>query len=123
MKVKKRERGTLVEKLAEEFLLAQGYSLVARNWRVRQGELDLVMRDKDTLVFVEVRSRTNLDCGHPAETVNRAKQRRLARLAEIWLALNAPMTPSCRFDVVTVITAPNANPMIEHFPDAFSVAR
>ena len=93
--------GQSAESRAEAFLKSQGLKPVARNWRCRFGEIDLVMRDKDTLVFVEVRMRSRDDFGGAAASVTPAKQRRLIAAARLYLS-SLPTLPPCRFDVVAL---------------------
>ncbi|MDP9389028.1 MAG: YraN family protein [Actinomycetota bacterium] len=81
----------------------RGYEVVARNWRCRDGELDLVVRDGRVFVFCEVKTRTSDTFGAPVEAVTRTKQERLRRLAARWLADDAPVRPrEIRFDVASV---------------------
>ena len=93
--------GKFAEGRAEAHLKSQGLSLVARNVRSRFGEIDLIMRDGAALVFVEVRSRSRSDFGSAADSVTRAKQRRIVLAAREYLA-RQPGLPACRFDVVTL---------------------
>lgn len=94
--------GVLAERLAETYLARQGLKVHARNIRSRWGEIDLVASDGESLVFVEVRMRSDPRYGGAAESISAAKQKRLVRTAEWFLAhggktwANAP----CRFDVV-----------------------
>ena len=83
-------QGTAAEDLALRYLEARGLSLVTRNFRCRTGELDLIMRDGEHLVFVEVRSRRSTRYGTPAESVTRTKQQRLLRAAALLSATPAP---------------------------------
>ena len=98
----KPELGKKHEQLACEFLQARGLNLMERNYRCRLGELDLIMRDGSSVVFVEVRFRRNCRYGSPAETVNSAKQKRLIRTASLYLQ-SRRIDASCRFDVVAVV--------------------
>ena len=83
---------------------ARGYEVLARNWRCRDGELDLVLRDGRRFVFCEVKTRTSDAFGAPVEAVTRAKQMRLRRLAARWLEHDAPMPArEIRFDVASVL--------------------
>jgi putative endonuclease len=83
---------------------AQGYEVIARNWRCREGELDLVVRNGRVFVFCEVKTRTSDAFGIPAEAVTRSKQARLRRLAARWLEDDAPVRPrEIRFDVAAVL--------------------
>jgi len=95
-------RGKSAETRAAAHLIAHGYAIVERNWRCKVGELDLVARDGDVLVFVEVRSRADSAHGSPLDTVGVAKQRRVAQVAQAYLAARRPRASSCRFDVVGI---------------------
>lgn len=100
-----RARGERIERLASQWLTARGLTLVATNQHAKGGELDLVMRHGDTLVFVEVRHRADSRHGHPLETITAAKQRRLIRAARFYLARNRLSCP-CRFDALAVTGTP-----------------
>lgn len=91
--------GARAEALAAEFLTARGLVVVERNWRRRCGELDLVARDGETLVFVEVRLRTRADFGGAAASITATKRARLVAAAGQYLA-GLDRTPACRFDAV-----------------------
>jgi putative endonuclease len=94
--------GDEAERSAAELLLAQGYEIVERNFRCKAGELDIIARDGDVLVFVEVRSRSDGDHGHAVEMIGRTKQRRVVRVARHYLAIVEPRFERCRFDVVAI---------------------
>lgn len=91
-------RGREAEAAAAHFLEKQGLRVVDRNYRVRGGEIDLICRDGDTLVFVEVRARKNSDFGGAAASITPAKQHRLILAARHYLGNRPP--PRCRFDCV-----------------------
>ncbi len=93
------EAGRRAEALAALYLERHGLAIVARNFRRRFGELDLIARDGDTLVFVEVRLRTHRDYGGAAASITGAKRTRLAKAAELYLA-SLDDVPRCRFDAV-----------------------
>jgi putative endonuclease len=95
-------RGASAEADAANALLDAGYRIVERNFTCKAGELDIVARDGDILVFVEVRSRTDGGHGHAAEMVSAGKQARVARVAKVYLAMKRPAFDLCRFDVVAV---------------------
>lgn len=105
------------ERLAETHLLRGGLTLVARNHRCRYGEIDLVMRDGDSLVFVEVRYRRSSRYGSAADTVDRRKQQRLIKAAGHYLQHN-PTTRPCRFDVVAI----SGDDQIQWIRNAFALA-
>jgi putative endonuclease len=95
--------GRDAEERAVAQLRARGYTILERNFRCRRGELDVVARDRDQLVFVEVRSRADGRRGTALEAVSAAKQRQVARVAEAWLAAHPGAADrGCRFDVVGV---------------------
>jgi putative endonuclease len=93
---------------------SQGYQIVARNWRCRDGELDLIVRDGRTFVFCEVKARTSNAFGAPAEAITRQKQARLRRLAARWLEDAPRPAGEIRFDVASVL-----NGAVEILPGAF----
>ena len=106
------------EALAAWFLRLKGFHVEARNWRCPQGELDLVCRDGDTLVFVEVKTRGSHAAGDPEDAVDRRKQQRLVRLAYAYLEHLGGETPPCRFDVVAIERS-RLGPRIRHLKAAF----
>jgi putative endonuclease len=91
------------EDQAAAWYVARGYEVIDRNWRCRDGELDLVVRRADVLVFCEVKTRSSNAFGSPAEAVTATKQRRLRRLATLWLREHGARTPRLRFDVAAVL--------------------
>jgi len=97
------EIGRKAEDLAIKHLLQQGYRIVERNRRFRQGEIDIVAEEGPCLVFIEVRSRRGTEFGLPQETVDRAKQQRLKKLAGAYLQRNSDWERTCRFDVVGIV--------------------
>jgi putative endonuclease len=114
----RRLRAQWGEALAAWFLRFKGYRVEARNWRCPQGELDLVCRDDDTLVFVEVKTRAGGAAGDPEDAVDRRKQQRLVRLAYAYLAHLGGDAPPCRFDVVAIGSS-RLGPRIRHLKAAF----
>jgi len=112
-------RGQWAEDVAREYLQARGLRTVARNYRGRRGEIDLVMRARDVLVFVEVRYRARSDYGTGADTVDRVKRAKLVATAQQFLQRYAGAhEQACRFDVVAVSGQRNA-PRVEWIADAF----
>lgn len=118
-----REKGQQAEQFACRYLESQGLRLVLRNYRCRLGEIDLIMEDRKSLVFVEVRYRRSGSFGSAAESVTSAKQRRLIGTAQYYLqqtgeARNKP----CRFDVVAITPEEKqGTPAIIWLRDAFRV--
>jgi putative endonuclease len=92
------------EAAAADWYVANGYEVLARNWRCRDGELDLIVAQGRHVVFCEVKTRSSDAFGTPAEAVTREKQMRIRRLAARWLEEDAPARPrAIRFDVASVI--------------------
>ena len=97
--------GAAGEERAATWYVAQGYAVLDRNWRCKEGEIDLICAKDRTLVICEVKTRSSLAYGHPAEAVTSAKQKRLRSLALLWLASQDPPVRSdaLRFDVAAVL--------------------
>jgi len=110
--------GKTGEDLACRELERRGYAIVARRYRMRGGELDIIARDGPTLVFVEVKAREGCAFGLAAEAVTPVKQRRIARLALDYVARHHLADCPCRFDVVS-IQVDEGRPAIEVFQNAF----
>jgi putative endonuclease len=97
-----RSKGQEAERLGEVYLKKRGYTIIGRNIRSSFGEIDLVARDKNVVVFIEVKSRRNLAFGFPEEAVNHEKRRRLIRLASWYLAKKRLSESRVRFDVLAM---------------------
>ena len=95
--------GASGEALAAAWYEANGYIVLDRNWRVREGELDLVVRKQRTIVFCEVKTRTSSTFGLPQEAVTRAKRERIRQLAAIWLQTSPVRPRQIRFDVAAIL--------------------
>ena len=97
-------RGRFGENEAARWYLRRGYEVVARNWRCSAGEVDLILRGQEVVVFCEVKARASREFGGPEGAVNWSKQRRLRRLAAMWLAEVRPAGAiTVRFDVAAVV--------------------
>src|SRR5579884_1323768 len=117
-------RGARGEKLACRFLRRNGYKILYRNFQGRTGgEIDIVCRDADTLVFVEVKTRSGENFGRPIEAVDREKRKRISRGALAWLRMLDNPDILFRFDVVEVIMAGNEKPRFEVIRNAFSLTK
>jgi putative endonuclease len=114
--------GRQAEGLAARYLEQRGYTILARNWRRPEAELDLVVSQEGLCVFVEVRSRTGTERGHPLETVDARKRGRVLRAARLYLDEEHPTAAVFRFDVVGITFAlDDSSPEIIHVEDAFRV--
>ncbi|MGE0880341.1 MAG: YraN family protein [Acidimicrobiia bacterium] len=103
MTTSRRALGIDGERRAEAWYVKHGYVVLARNWRVREGEIDLIVRNATTIVFCEVKTRATAAFGMPAEAVTPAKQARLRRLAGRYLAESSERAGDLRFDVAAVM--------------------
>jgi putative endonuclease len=110
--------GRLGEDEAARLYRRAGFTIVERNYRCKLGEMDVVARRGNLLVFCEVKARRTDYFGIPAEAVNHAKQARLRRLAAEWMRERRPGRVEVRFDVVSVIVGPHGTE-VTHLPDAF----
>lgn len=95
--------GKISEEQASSFLESQGYRILFRNYKAQGSEIDIIAREKDTICFVEVKSRYSDRFGSPQEAVTPAKQQKIARAALMFLQENKLQDKSCRFDVVAII--------------------
>jgi putative endonuclease len=100
----------------------RGYAVLARRYRTRLGEIDIVAKDRETIVFVEVKARTSARYGAPAEAVTLHKQARVAAIAEDYLARYHLRHARCRFDVVAISFGQRGQTVVEVFTNAFDAA-
>ena len=110
------ERG---EALAAAWYEAEGYEVLARNWRCRAGELDLVLGRGRAVVFCEVKTRSSTRFGAPIEAITRAKSQRIRRLAAQWMAESDLSRRELRFDVASVMVERGQEPVVEIIERAF----
>jgi putative endonuclease len=115
-------RGRLGERVARRYLRRLGYRFLAANFRSRRGEIDLIFRDRDCLVFVEVKTRSSEDWTRPAAAVDSRKQRLLSLAALDYLTLLRRPRIKVRFDVVEVMLADGAVREVRHLPNSFPLA-
>jgi len=118
----RRTLGQVAEEAASRFLARRGLAVVARNVRMRQGEIDLIARDGDRWVFVEVKCRHARWGDAPSAAVSWHKRRRLVRLAQLWLRWKGLGDAACRFDVVAVTVGARGAADIRHIPGAFDAS-
>lgn len=111
--------GKAGEEIARQFLKSSGFRILARNYSCPAGEIDLVCCDQESVIFVEVKTRTDDSPADPEANVTPAKQRHLTRAAEFWLAKHRWPERAYRFDVVTVIMPEGGEPQVRHICEAF----
>ena len=116
-----KRRGDLGEDAAARYLESRGFKVLERNWRFRQWELDLVCRDGDTVVFVEVKTRRAGSMATPADALNRKKRERLVKAASQYLTRHDLWDAPCRFDLAGVVDT-GISMDVEHFENAFDLS-
>lgn len=107
------------EDLAVSYLEAKGWLIFDRNYTFDKAELDIVATDRNYIIFVEVKLRSNTYFGRPEEHVTPAKERNLRKAAEAWIYERKMETAVCRFDVISIVQTGNKAPEITHYKDAF----
>jgi putative endonuclease len=107
--------GRFGEEIIENFLTQRGYEIIEKNWRVREGEIDIVaLAPNGVFTFVEVKTRRSLAFGHPLEAINNEKAHRLQRLALAWLATHKCFGCDYQIDGAAVLIAPDLSHTIEY---------
>ena len=112
--------GSEGEEVAVRFLKKKRYGIIARNYKTPIGEIDIIAKDGDTIVFVEVKTRANDIFGYPFEAVNQNKRRKLKNLALLYLKKQRKELP-VRFDVISIFCGQDGRKELEHIIDAFEV--
>ena len=114
-KIHNRSIGTFGEKAVADFLTSRGFLIVERNWRIKEGEVDIIATSPDkTFVFVEVKTRTSQAYGHPLEAITREKAHRLQRLALAWLATHQCLGSDYQVDCAAVLISHDGSYSIEY---------
>lgn len=114
----KQRTGAFGEAKTAEFVMARGDEIVDRNWRVREGEIDLITMTTDgTFHFIEVKTRSSLAFGHPFEAINRDKAHRMQRLALAWLATHGCLGCTYAIDAVAILIATDGSHTLEYRGD------
>jgi len=107
--------GAFGEDAVVEFIRKQGFVILDRNWRIREGEIDIIAKLVDgTFVFIEVKTRTSTAFGHPLEAINSDKARRLQRLALAWLATHQSLGSDYRIDCAAVLISAGGKYNVEY---------
>ncbi len=121
MSLQRKEVGARGEKLAADFLKKRGYKILQRNYRCREGEIDIIVQKDECLVFVEVRTKKNTAFGTPEESVTLSKREKLISLANAYIQAYDKPPQSWRIDVVAVeLTPDNRVSRLEHIENAVS---
>jgi putative endonuclease len=114
----RRALGKRGEDLAADFFIKRGYAIIARNWRRREGEIDLIVQKGDEVRIVEVKARRSLRAGLPEESVTDEKMERINDLANLFFQEQGMVDPAYHIDVCSIIFAEGRDPVIRYFPDA-----
>lgn len=117
---KNRELGMRGEEAAARFLVHRGYDILERNWSCPAGEVDIIAKDDASLVFVEVKTRSDTSRGFPSEAVTKAKRERYEKIALAYLPKYDGVDVSVRFDVISIVVIGEGRAMIKHHINAFS---
>ncbi len=113
-----KEFGNEGEKLAADHLMKNGYKILFKNYRYGKGEIDIVAKQNDTLVFVEVKSRKNLNYGAPEFSITQSKIKQIKKIAKAFLFYNKMDFEEVRFDAITIVYE-NNQPILNHITNAF----
>lgn len=119
LETQRTDLGRRGEDVAAAYLVDRGLILLSRNWRCRDGELDLVVTDGETLIFCEVKTRATAEFGDPSDYVTPEKILRIRRATRAWLRRYPPGSCDVRFDVLAVLWPPDGEPEIRHLRGAF----
>ncbi len=110
------EKGKLGEEIASKYITSKGGKVIEQNYRTKMGEVDLIVQINGELVFVEVKSRSNINYGYPSEAVNYKKQRKIINVAKYYILNNSLENVSIRFDVIEIYLK---DKKINHIVNAF----
>ena len=112
--------GNTGENIAVNFLENHGYKILEKNFRIRAAEIDIIAQKDNTIIFVEVKTRSNIRKGTPAEAVNLHKQKKIIEAASVFLQDEKYFDSACRFDVIEILKTGNAF-KVNHIENAFEV--
>ena len=121
--MKNKDKGKFGEDCAAKFLEAKGYSIVARNFRIRSAEIDIIAQLDNLIIFVEVKARSNIRYGLPSEAVDFRKQKKIIKAAGVFLQDENFCNCACRFDVVEIYLDGEHIEEINHIENAFEIVQ
>jgi len=116
------QNGIKGEEIAADYLTAQGFKIIERNFRSQQGEVDIIAKEKDFLVFVEVKYYSFRSYGTPLGAVRKSKKQSIIHAAQTYLYKRNIQNVYCRFDVVAIYRNRDGSQAIDHYRDAFYVS-
>ena len=115
--MQKNTYGKRSEIIASDFLKKKGYKILEVNYKNKIGEIDLIAKDGDYIIFVEVKARLSQKFGHPFEAIDERKQQKIHAVASLYMVKNKKYGTNCRFDAISILGF--ENPEITHIVDAF----
>lgn len=118
-KTNKRKTGSEGEDIACDFISKLGYEIIERNYQFGRGEIDIIAKDGEILVFIEVKYRTNLEYGPPELAITKGKQKQIIRTASAYLWEKEIKDIPSRIDVIAILKFPDQRPKINHITNAF----
>lgn len=118
-KSKNKEKGNLGEEIVKNYLEENNCKILCRNFQSNFGEIDIIFRDKNELVFAEIKSRTGIEYGFPAESVNKIKENHILNTARYFLYKTGLLNQYIRFDVIEVYLFKSKAPLINHIKNVF----
>jgi putative endonuclease len=118
-KKNKRKTGSEGEDIACDFISKLGYEIIERNYQFGHGEIDIIAKDSEFLVFIEVKFRKNLEFGPPELAITKGKQKQIIRTASAYLWEKGIKDKSSRIDVIAILKFPGQKPQINHIMNAF----
>jgi len=114
-----KKTGGFGEELATEFINKIGYEIITQNYVFRKGEIDIIAKDGELLVFIEVKYRRNLEFGRPELQITKSKQHQIKKVALGYIFEHDIKETQCRFDVIAILHLPETDPEINHIVNAF----
>ncbi|PID60602.1 MAG: YraN family protein [Ignavibacteriae bacterium] len=115
----KNQLGNKGEDIAVDYLKENNYKIIERNYRFGHGEIDIIAEQNEILIFIEVKTRKNLEFGPPELAVTKSKQRQIKKIAEAYLYENEINDKDCRMDVIAILKEDKLPPRITHIENAF----
>ena len=119
IKTENKNKGDLGENIVEKYLEKNGYKIISKNFKCNYGEIDVVFKDKDEIVFGEIKSRNGIKYGYPAESVTNFKRKHIFNTSKYFLYINKLFDSNIRFDVIEVYFQHHKSPIINHIKSVF----
>ena len=118
-KTKNKIKGNFGEDIVEKYLVKNDFEILNRNFKCNFGEIDIIFKDKDEIVFAEIKTRTGLEYGFPVESVTYFKKKHILNTAKYFIYINELENIPLRFDIIEVLLLENQKPIINHIKNVF----